>query len=66
MTDGLFRSDTVFKCGRYEDLPDRVIISRKPLYKFKWSYGVILECNDYFLLVQRRTSIEFQIIVRGN
>lgn len=56
----------IVSCRKYEDLPDRIIVSREPLTKKpKYSFGTIVKCKDYYLLVQRRVSIEFQNIIRG-
>jgi len=57
----------ILKYSKYEDLPDRIILQREPLNKTPiYSYGTIVKCGDYFLLVQRRISIQFQIIVKGS
>jgi 8-oxo-dGTP pyrophosphatase MutT (NUDIX family) len=55
----------IIGCEKYSDLPDRIIIKRTPLNKYVESYGMIIRCNDHYLLVQRKTSIEFYIIIRG-
>jgi len=55
---------------RYQDLPNRYIIKRKPLNKVKRSYGTIVywekDGKRKWLLVQRRLSIEFYLIISGN
>lgn len=57
--------DNLTLCTKYTDLPDRLIIRRTPSRKTRVSYGAIVCCDNSWLMVRRRVSIEFSIIVNG-